>query len=740
VRQGLRQTRLERLEALDPLLGALSASLDIRDVFEQVAAVARLAVPHDFLSLGLFSDDGWTVRLHALSDSALGTAGGNRLSPEVKALMEQDVVIAGDVAEHPDPSLLRTRLQYPGPGPEPWIQTSIDPALRRLILENGVHSMLYAAVRARGELVGGLLFHSRDRDHFEEEDAPIARRIANCVGLALAHERLAEQERDRRRRQEALAPLLPALATALDIRTIFKELSRITQDVIPHDNVTLGLYTEDRRGLRIHAISEDMGDLPEYRFADVEQSARTEWKFYIVRRQEIVPPCTLRLHPWTADADEPPPVELELDAEWAGRFRTWAIQSQLRVPVRLRGRIAGGLTFHSRTRDLYSRKDVELAVRVADHVALALAHQELAEEAHRSAEAKERAARLETRVQVLAQELQTLSPHRALGRSRKWRDVLAQATKVAPTDTTVLLTGESGTGKEVVARFIHRGSSRKDGPFVALNCAALPEQLLESELFGHEKGAFTGAQNARPGKIEQAQGGVLFLDEVGEMSPAVQAKFLRVLQEKEYQRLGGTRTQKADTRVLAATNRNLKAAIAQGSFREDLFYRLAVFDIALPPLRERPEDVLLLVDAFLEEIGRSVGRPAAGVSEEVREKLVAYPWPGNVRELRNALERAVILCEGGLVTSEHLPIGIVSAAPPPRPAPAAATPAAPLPASPPLAAGAPGSVTLEAAEREMILQALARAGNNKSKAARLLGLTRAQLRSRIEKHGLTVQD
>jgi DNA-binding NtrC family response regulator len=226
----------------------------------------------------------------------------------------------------------------------------------------------------------------------------------------------------------------------------------------------------------------------------------------------------------------------------------------------------------------------------------------------------------------------------------------------------------------------------------------------------------------RLGRIEQAAGGVLFLDEVGEMSPAVQAKFLRVLQEREYQRLGGARTLKADVRVLAATNRNLKAAIAQGGFREDLYYRLAVFDIALPPLRDRPEDVAMLVEAFLEEIGRSVGRPAAGISQEVRDKLVAYPWPGNVRELRNAIERAVILCEGGLITSEHLPVGIAAAQ---APAPAV------VPAAP-----AGGAATLGAMEREMIVDALARAGNNKSEAARLLGLSRAQLYSRLEKHGL----
>jgi two-component system response regulator HydG len=279
----------------------------------------------------------------------------------------------------------------------------------------------------------------------------------------------------------------------------------------------------------------------------------------------------------------------------------------------------------------------------------------------------------------------------------------------------VLITGESGTGKEVVARLIHRGSARRAGPFVALNCAALAEHLLESELFGHEKGAFTGAHAAHPGRIDQAAAGTLFLDEVAEMSPTVQAKFLRVLQEREYQRLGGTKTLKADVRVVAATNRDLKASIARGTFREDLYYRLAVFDIALPPLRERPDDIPLLVSAFLEEIGRNVGRPAAGISGEALAALSRHGWPGNVRELRNAIERAVILCEGGIIEIEHLPRfnGVAQAR-----------------------TGSENLRTLDETEREMITQALAKSGNNKSQAARLLGLTRAQLRARLEKHGL----
>jgi transcriptional regulator with PAS, ATPase and Fis domain len=284
----------------------------------------------------------------------------------------------------------------------------------------------------------------------------------------------------------------------------------------------------------------------------------------------------------------------------------------------------------------------------------------------------------------------------------------------------------------VVAHLIHRGSRRAKGPFVALNCAALPEALLESELFGYEKGAFTGAVSARAGRLEQAAGGTLFLDEVGEMSPAVQAKFLRVLQEREFQRLGGTRMLKADVRVIAATNRDLKLAMTKGAFREDLYYRLHVFAIHLPPLRERPEDILPLLEHFVRQLGPVVlGQPAAGISREARERFLEYSWPGNVRELRNAVERALILCEGGLINPEHLPWHAEAA-------PATAPP--PLPLSPstlvPLEDFPDQGGDLEAIERTLIDGALKRAGQNKSKAAKLLGLSRSKLYTRMERFGL----
>jgi transcriptional regulator with PAS, ATPase and Fis domain len=253
---------------------------------------------------------------------------------------------------------------------------------------------------------------------------------------------------------------------------------------------------------------------------------------------------------------------------------------------------------------------------------------------------------------------------------------------------------------------------------VAVNCAALPEQLLESELFGYERGAFSGAMTPKPGRIEQAARGVLFLDEIGEMSTALQAKLLRVLQEREFQRLGGTRVLRADVRVIAATNRDLHGAMRRNEFREDLFYRLCVFQIALPPLRDRRDDILPLTESFLSQFEKTLGHRTEGLSREAREILLEHDWPGNIRELRNALERAVILCDGGLITGEQLKLGGGARA------------------AGPADAVFSGGVNVQSNEKRLIEEALRRARNNKSKAARLLGLSRTQLYARLEKYGL----
>jgi len=294
-----------------------------------------------------------------------------------------------------------------------------------------------------------------------------------------------------------------------------------------------------------------------------------------------------------------------------------------------------------------------------------------------------------------------------IGTSPAWREVLRRATQVAATETTTCLQGESGTGKEVIARFIHQRSPRSRGPFIAINCAALPEQLLESELFGFERGAFTGAQQPKPGLIELASGGVLFLDEVTEMPPAAQAKFLRVLQEREFLRLGGTRPVRVNVRVIAASNRNLDDAVADGQFRADLYYRLNVFDIRIPPLRERRDDILPLAAGFLREFAGG----KAELTPEAMEALRRHDWPGNVRELRNVLERALIVCDGSFIEPEHLSLR--------------ARPDVP-----------PSSITdLETLEKRAVERAMRDADGNKVRAARQLGITRMQLYGRLRKHG-----
>ena len=514
------------------------------------------------------------------------------------------------------------------------------------------------------------------------------------------------------RRLKAVDGLLETLTGVLDVREVFDRVSEISRRVIPHDALLLGRLTPDRRSVRVwaHTAVPEGVPVPEVVPLPDPDVANRDWDFMLL--DDITADETVR------KANHP--------------LLRFGFRAVLRVPLREDGVIVGALNFVSREPAVFGRGDVLIARRIAEYVHLALSHHDLSEAARKGAEAQERARQLETRVEGLAAELTARGrPARVVGVSRAWKDVLAQASRVAATETTVLLTGESGTGKEVVARFLHSSSPRARGPFVALNCAALPDTLLESELFGHERGAFTGAVAARPGRIELALGGVLFLDEVGETSPSIQAKLLRVLQEREFQRLGGTKTLRADVRVVAATNRDLRTAIERGSFREDLYYRLAVFEVRIPPLRERPDDVLPLAATLLEEIGAELGRPAAGISRDAREALLRYSWPGNVRELRNVLERASILCDGGLVTHELLAL-------PAARLPAGARPPAPPPAAPrePTPAPAP----LAEVEKDVIGRALLEARYNKSRAARALGLTRGQLYGKIRKLGLGEAD
>jgi transcriptional regulator with GAF, ATPase, and Fis domain len=515
---------------------------------------------------------------------------------------------------------------------------------------------------------------------------------------------------------ELLDELLTALIDSGELSDVFERLTTIARKVLPHDACVLMIRLPDGKHARVYASGGFPISMPRVTEIPHELIENPDWEHDIF---DDLP-----------DLHEPNYL----------RLADMGFCSLLRVPVVLDNKFAGALVFVSKRRAAFKQGDVLVARRIADRATVTIAHERESQASKRADEATARASQLEARVRALTDELDARPGYRrVLGESPQWRQVLKQATQVAATETTVLLLGESGTGKEVVARFLHRASGRSNGPFVALNCAALPEQLLEAELFGYERGAFTGATQSKPGQLEQADGGTLFLDEVADMAPSAQAKFLRVLQEREFQRLGGTRVLRTDARIVAATNRDLHKAIANGQFREDLYYRLNVFAIHLPALRDRRDDVLPLSEAFLKEIGRGLGRPPAGISRDARQLLIDYHWPGNVRELRNILERAAILCDGGLVASEHLAISVMpAAAPPSAPRRTESLPPPEMPASgmpPRVAAQAGPAGDLQSMERAMIEQALHNARFNRSKAAKALGLTRHQLYLRMRKYG-----
>lgn len=315
-----------------------------------------------------------------------------------------------------------------------------------------------------------------------------------------------------------------------------------------------------------------------------------------------------------------------------------------------------------------------------------------------------------------------------IGNSPKILEVLLLAGDVSRTDSTVFIYGESGTGKELVARAIHFNSLRKSGPLVTINCAALPENLIESELFGYERGAFTGAEKCKKGRFELANGGTLFLDEIAEMNLIVQAKVLRIVEERELERLGGAETIKVDVRIICASNKNLEEYVKKGQFREDLYYRINVFPINIPPLRARPEDILPLARDFVGQFSVKMGKISLKMSKKVEKVLVSSRWEGNVRELKNCLERAVILCKGDMITEEHLPVALVKDS----------------------VSGyedskgnllkmadfnlPPEGISIDELEKHLVLQALKKSKNNKTKAAKLLGLSRGTFRYRLEKY------
>jgi transcriptional regulator with GAF, ATPase, and Fis domain len=559
------------------------------------------------------------------------------------------------------------------------------------VAQAGLRAWMALPLMGVERIIGALIVGNTVPDVYTEARFATGRQIADVIGPVIENIVLVHTERRRRQRLRVVPEVARVLGTSLNVAEIFDRLAAAVRPVLDFDIMATSFVESDSFEPWLAVVDGRPAPERSDRFEDFSFGARL-----LSGEPVLIRECESELDP-TYPADR--------------RILEDGIRSFVAVPLIFGDKVGALLGFAKRQPDWFDLSDLEVVEEIAQHVVVAIQHQRLAEEQRRLAMAEGRAQQLERRVQRLHGALS--EPYgfgRILGQAPSLREALEQAARVAPEETPVLLTGESGTGKELVAQAIHYASRRADGPCVAINCAALPETLIESELFGHERGAFTGADKQKPGRFELAAGGTLFLDEVGELAAAVQAKLLRVLQEHEFQRVGGTATLKADFRLIVATNRNLTDAMAGGQFREDLYYRLSVFPIHLPPLRERGEDVVLLAREFVRRLGERMGKGEPGLSRDARELLVTYPWPGNIRELQNAIERALIVSDAGLITATPSGVATQDAA-----------------------------ATLQELERHAIAEALAKAKGNKTAAAAALGITRMRLYTKLRRLGLPAQ-
>jgi len=620
------------LASLAAIGRSIQEEFDPQRFLGEFSSLLQRVIPHDRLVIDHLSEDGRTFTVfaeHAPPGLVLHAEHyTTSFAPQARYLVGEwglrDVFAGGSMLVRNFPT-------------DPRFAETTNPAERRL-MELGIRSGLLVPLESGGRPVGALVATSLALGAYNEAHLRVVQQVATLVGPFIENVVLLQRERRRRRRLRALQGLTQALGSSLNVRDIFNRLADATRPILDFDVMGVVLLSSSGRDLEFVAEVDDAPTeetpprIPLEHFSFAERVAAGESVLIHDAQKELLP--------------ESPGDRLIIDG--GGR-------SCLVVPLFFGERVGGGLYCGKRQPHWYDRLDVEIAAGIAAQVVLAVQHQRLGEDQRRLTQIEGRAQKLEQRVASLQDSLrERYGFDRIIGRSAPLKEALSLAAKVAPAETTVLITGESGTGKELVARAIHHASPRADGPFVTVNCAALPETLLESELFGHERGAFTGADRQKPGRFEIAAGGSVFLDEVGELPPPVQAKLLRVLQNREFERVGGTATLRADVRLIAATNRDLERAVAAGTFREDLYYRLNVLRVHLPPLRERGQDVLLLADSFVNEIGAGMGKGEVGLSREARDALLAHPWPGNIRELQNAIERALIVSDAGLITAGQL--------------------------------------------------------------------------------------
>jgi formate hydrogenlyase transcriptional activator len=581
------------------------------------------------------------------------------------------------------------------------------PSFTRMMQRNGLRSMCAFPLTTAHRRLGSLLLGSTHPNAYSPEEVRFCALVADQIALATDDAINFHASQKAQARLELLLDLTNRVVSNLNLRDVLREISAQVRHVMHCDGVGIDLPSPEDGKLHVYAL-----DYPDA-LAAVDEGYE--------------PPADDKTGPLrsfrTGEAIIQSGEEIQNE-----RARGAGIRSLVSVPIKGRSGIVGVLLLGTRREDAFSEDDLPFLTQVANQVGIAI------ENARAFDEVSDEKNKLTLEKLYLEDELRyELKFEEIVGRSEALRQVLEQIETVAPTDSTVLIYGETGSGKELIARAVHNLSARKSGSFVKLNCAAIPTGLLESELFGHEKGAFTGAITQRIGRFELANRGTMFLDEVGDIPLELQPKLLRVLQEREFERLGSTRTLRTDARLIAATNRDLETLVREQKFRPDLYYRLNVFPVRVPSLRERPEDIPLLVRHFVQQFSRQLGKIIDAIPADTMRALTRYPWPGNVRELQNVVERAVILTSGPVLTVRAEDLR------PPNQTIAS------LPAAAGNGVTSTGTSTVveawDEAERRQIVSALEKSNwivAGPEGAAARLGLKRSTLQSRMHKLGIRI--